>query len=902
MRSYVLDLVWPTAGVNRSVAYQRQPPYTTPDALNCRTDDMAEYRERGGSRPGLGLALRTQLPGPIRMLTSVAVLRATWERNYAPLYGAAMDDRLPPVSWDSAPTFVPSQTSYQGLGASLQAAGGSFGATWPVGMFAGRNNNGIYELSWFLRPRGDELLGQAKILLLLADVETDVFVDCVEAVLDFTELGWSGGLKEYVGGSVTQTVNSALSTVDMNQPGTMTVSVNAPGAGLNEIKLYWRRHLVATMIASEINGHESAFQLLSGDIEVTKVKTDYEWATGIVKPYRDLRRNVLVAISEGNIYLEDTADSLRISVSDAVNPDADLTSADREQKLYIADYGAAVSGLTATIAGPGYDTLTDAGFNFTALGIDTNYVVQMVNSDYSQNEKQSVALFNTDGGSFRLGFRGSFTAPIPQSSAGAAVKSALELLPTIDTVNVTGSAGGPFEVEFTGTLAGQDLELLAYQADSLTNTGPGVPAIEITSVQPGAGGDFVAGSYQISSVAGSNITFTPAIAVASGFSATIGAVEYSVVRAPKIYDPAAGSVILHSASTGNVPAGCRLVCLYHDRIVYAGADLSPHVWYMSRKGDPHDWDYSQEDSAAAIFAQPSVAGALADPITALIAHGDECLIIGCYNSLWIVRGDPGYGGTVDQLSRKVGIVGSHAWCRTPDDMCVFLSPDGLYVMPAGCHGFPTSLSREALPDDLIGLAPERDRVVMEYDTLHRGIHIFVTRYDEGKSNHWWFDWEAKSFWRVKLQTDHEPLAIYERVAWDDVPVVLIAGRDGYIRHFDRDYQQDDQDSPIESYCCLGPFMLSKGGFEEGIVNELIATLGVGSGPVSWELQVGQSAEAAYRASARESGTWSLGGLNYHNRPRARGVAGVLKLIGGTKRWFIERVTVATRTAGRRRVR
>lgn len=910
-----LDLVWPVAGIDRSVSFQRQPPYSTPDALNVRTEDMSEYRERGGSRPGLGLGLRTQLPGPINLLTSVSVLRATWPTNYAPIYGGGMDERLPPTAWGNAPTFVSSPSSYQGLGSAIRATDGSFGVTWPSGFFSGRNDTNVYELSCFVRPApGAVMEGQVKLHILMADADTDVGVNSVEAVIEFSPTGYVGVLKQYDESVRVALVTSGTKTDDLNFPGYMRVRVDVSGSGMNTIKLYWRRQLLATLTASEINGHQSALEVLDedGTIEASKVSADYFWQPNIAKPYKDQRRDVLVAVANGSIYLEETSDTLKLSKASAVNPDVILTAADREQKLYIADYGAAVSGEeSGVIAGAAYNTLQDMTKNFTSLGINNEYVVELISSDYSQNEKQIVELFNCDGGTYRLGFRGSFTAPIAQAATGAAVKSALEALATVDAVNVTavggaGSspAGGPHQIEFDGTLAGQDLELLAYQADALTDSGGGVPAIEITSAQSGAGGDFVLGSYPVSSVAGNTITFNPAIAVASGFTAAIGSVTYQVVRAPKVYDPLHETVVIHSASRGYVPAGCRLVCLYRDRIVYAGSDLLPHVWYMSRQGDPYDWDYSQEDSGSAIYSQPSVAGNLADPITALIAHGDECLIIGCYNSLWIVRGDPGYGGTVDQLSRKIGIVGSHAWCRTPDDMCVFLTPDGLYVMPAGCHGFPTSLSRERLPDDLLGIAPEREHVTMEYDTLHRGIHIFITRYDGTPNTHWWFDWEAKSFWRVKLQGDHEPFCLHERVAWDDVPVVLLAGRDGYMRYFDRDFQRDDQDHAIESYCYLGPFHMDRQGYFEGILNSLTATLGDESGPVNWELYVADSPERAFRAAARESGTWSRGGMNYRVRPRARGVAGILKVSNGSnnKRWFLERITAAFRSAGQRRVR
>ena len=52
-RKSTASLVFPVGGIDRSQAYQNQPPYTTADALNMRPRDAIEGRLRGGPRPGL---------------------------------------------------------------------------------------------------------------------------------------------------------------------------------------------------------------------------------------------------------------------------------------------------------------------------------------------------------------------------------------------------------------------------------------------------------------------------------------------------------------------------------------------------------------------------------------------------------------------------------------------------------------------------------------------------------------------------------------------------------------------------------------------------------------------------------------------------------------------------------
>lgn len=49
---YPIELQFPLGGVHRRLAYQAQPPFTTPEARNVLPDDMKEGRARGGSRPG----------------------------------------------------------------------------------------------------------------------------------------------------------------------------------------------------------------------------------------------------------------------------------------------------------------------------------------------------------------------------------------------------------------------------------------------------------------------------------------------------------------------------------------------------------------------------------------------------------------------------------------------------------------------------------------------------------------------------------------------------------------------------------------------------------------------------------------------------------------------------------
>jgi len=90
-------------------------------------------------------------------------------------------------------------------------------------------------------------------------------------------------------------------------------------------------------------------------------------------------------------------------------------------------------------------------------------------SEAGQNEKQSITLPETPC-PFTLTFGGETTTGLTETSTAAEIQAALEALSTIGegNVTVTGSAGGPFVVEFVGTLELQPIAALTGSANDET--------------------------------------------------------------------------------------------------------------------------------------------------------------------------------------------------------------------------------------------------------------------------------------------------------------------------------------------------------------------------------------------------------------------------------------------------
>lgn len=405
-------------------------------------------------------------------------------------------------------------------------------------------------------------------------------------------------------------------------------------------------------------------------------------------------------------------------------------------------------------------------------------------------------------------------------------------------------------------------------------------------------GTAVAGTYRIASVAAGGVTL--------GTAAGAGACAYRIERAPKVYDPFTNALSILEATAGQVPTGCPLVCRYLDRLVVAGAEIAPHVWYMSRQGDPADWDYSQTDNQRAMAGTSSEAGVPGSPITAMVPHSDDYLVMGCRNSLWRLRGDPAYGGSLDALSHTVGIVGPKAWCLGPAGELIFLSLDGLYALPPGGDSVPVSLSRESLPQEFLDLDPSTTTALLEYDVQGRGVHIYLTPESPDARTHWWLDWDRKTFWPVSLHGDHEPTATcaLQSTAVEDSGVIL-GGRDGTLRRLS-DLAETDCGEVFSSRVALGPIPLASDSWT-GTMLSLDAVMAEGSGPVSWEVCPALTFEGAAKATAASSGQWAAG-LNAKVYPAGRGQAFVLRLAGTPgRRWAMEQITGFVRESGRRRI-
>lgn len=374
-----------------------------------------------------------------------------------------------------------------------------------------------------------------------------------------------------------------------------------------------------------------------------------------------------------------------------------------------------------------------------------------------------------------------------------------------------------------------------------------------------------------------------------------------------VYTPTGPTLATVTASAGTVPTSCKIVRRWRDRIILAEDAASPHLWYMSKMGDPTNWDYTETGFDRAVSASVTRAGALGEPCLAVIPHNDDCCIFGMTKMFGVMRGDPAYGGNIDVLSDEVGVHGRASYCYDTDSVLWVWTQDGLYRMDAPCGGPLYSVSREFLPTELVNVNRASYTITMAYDFRFRGIHVCVSDNSSTDNTAYFVDTHLYGktgqvgFWKQVYQNTHMPFSMLARRESTSAQSLVMWGcRDGYIRNWSTAVAQDDGGNDIASYVYIGPL---GGDYFNYLMEQLVVSSDTSSGDIDWEVYAGLNVQAAYDSTKpRASGSYNRAGAQYTAYPRASGSALFVKLINGESNsaWAFESGLVLLRQLGRRR--
>lgn len=371
------------------------------------------------------------------------------------------------------------------------------------------------------------------------------------------------------------------------------------------------------------------------------------------------------------------------------------------------------------------------------------------------------------------------------------------------------------------------------------------------------------------------------------------------------FDPATGTVENWTASAGTLPVDGsgntpRHIITWRGRTVVSGILEDPQNWFMSAAGDPTDFDYSPvaPSPTQAVAGNNSPLGLIGDVVTGLCPYSDDVLIFFGDHTVYLMRGDPAAGGTIDLVTDRIGGTWGVPWEKDPYGNVYFVSNQmGIYVMVPGQQPQRISQQIEQLLDEVnTGLYTIR----LLWNDRFQGLHVFVTKtaqaavathfFWEQRTGGWWVD----SFGHKNLN----PLccATFDGNLPDD-RVALIGSWDGYVRSFSEDATTDDG-YDIESEVVLGPLLTPE--LDDMMLKSLQAVLGESSGNVSYAIHVGKSAEAALTSDPVFEGTW-MAGRNATKNVRRSGHA-VYVRISSSVPWSMEQIRALVAAKGKVRKR
>lgn len=382
---------------------------------------------------------------------------------------------------------------------------------------------------------------------------------------------------------------------------------------------------------------------------------------------------------------------------------------------------------------------------------------------------------------------------------------------------------------------------------------------------------------------------------------------YADGRAYKIFVPTNTTAIDWVPTAGLLPGDqansivCRLIETWRGRIVLSGLATDPHNWFMSKLGDPLDWDYAPatETELDAVQGGAGFVGKVPDIINCIIPYNDDVLLFGCDHSIWMMSGDPQAGGRLDLVTNTVGIAFGRPYTQLPDGSLIFFSSGGgVYRMAPG-QGKPESISRDQIDPLIVNTNLNTNLIRMAYDEGDHAVYMFIKPLAANtNTTHYYYDLRNNGWFKFQFGDNaYDPVAI--TVYDGDAPadrVILMGGQDGYVRKFDKTVYQDDGTN-FTSYVTMGPIVADAGRYP-CVLSDLQFVMDNASGTTMFELGVGDTAETALADFANTfTGEVTMNnaiisipaGRGFNIQPRTRGYFQYFKVgtTSPTAAWAIE---------------
>jgi len=364
--------------------------------------------------------------------------------------------------------------------------------------------------------------------------------------------------------------------------------------------------------------------------------------------------------------------------------------------------------------------------------------------------------------------------------------------------------------------------------------------------------------------------------------------------APIVFDYTDGTAITLVASAGVVPVAATIAASWQGALWL----VIDGVLYASRVGDITDWDYSVAltDLYGAFYTDGDYKGVLAGPITSVMPQGSDVMMVSTVSGTLAMRGHPRQGGVFEPVGSSYAL-GQGAWCLLPDDTLLMLTPIGLMSLASSPGAVMAPVSRDKIPDELIGLSYDRDDplVNLEYDTRWNGVHIYVRGAEEQA---WWLDLNTGGFHREEIASYPYTTCEFADFITENTSGVLL-GRYNGIYRYDRFSSE-----VVPASMVAGPIKISPNTMEASKINSARVTFardtptGVGSLKIAGGLD-GQDAVNRLLNGEHQYET-DLTSLEYNNGmcyPDVTGHAAVFAVDTTTGDVAVEEITASIQRQG-----
>ena len=202
----------------------------------------------------------------------------------------------------------------------------------------------------------------------------------------------------------------------------------------------------------------------------------------------------------------------------------------------------------------------------------------------------------------------------------------------------------------------------------------------------------------------------------------------------------------------------NLIVKFGARLAMAGVVGAKETWFMCAVDNPLDWNPSSGAGASvdAIAGGTSSAlgyGTMGEPIEALIPFGRSGLLMCGRNTISNLTNDPAFDGTIQMMSRSLGLVSPSAWCPGPGQSVFVLSSEGMLLLDPNIFAVDKSniISRGRL-DSFFGNRSWVDTTAtLVHDVQRTGVWVFLNDSESpSDSQHLFYSYATDGFFPVRF--------------------------------------------------------------------------------------------------------------------------------------------------------